>query len=1108
MTDHKDERVTYTHPLFKLEPVWYAEPGFIDMVNENLNTDCSSLVPKLSNISKKMSSWAKQNIGNFQKNGRTLSARLKGIQKALETRPTSRHLLELNEELSKELSLIYEQQEAFWMARARSNWIKSGDANTGFFHKSVIIRRRRNKISKLNSDVGMSVEGPDLVPHIVSYFTKLFTSESTISPCEDHHYTNEISIDHPTSIEEVRRAVFQLGALKAPGKDGLHAFFYQQHWGNLWQDTYNFVDSILQNRFFPNSVNDTTISIIPKSEHPETIKQFRPISLCNVNYKIVSKVLVNRIRPHLGDLISPNQNSFLPGRGCEINYIDASEILHSMKTRKGKFGWFVFKIDLEKAYDRLEWNFIRFCLARKGFSKNSCDLIMNCIASPSTSIIVNGQPSPSFKTSRGIRQGDPLSPYIFILCMEYLADLITESATKGDWKPFCVRRNGIPITHLMFADDLILFGDTSNKTLQSIRNVLGNFWEVSGQKMNNAKSKMYFSKHTPQEQKDLFCSALEVQPSPDLGTYLGFPLTDKRPTKNQTEYVCRNIKSKLASWKAKCLSKAGRLVLIKASLTAIANYSMQVLYLPKKTLKTIDQICAKFLWDYEPQTQKTHLVAWLKSCGDMKLGELSIRSAIIMNQVLMAKLCWKFDTTTNLASKLVKDKYIENRPYPTPFHKGSHIWQNVGNGWDLYQKFSAWYIGDGDNINLWHDNWTGKGPLRSLVAGPMNTGEEHKKLSSIISNGKWNIKYLSFILPADLVLWIQAIPLPQFGRDGPYCSLTLGLKFDSKTAYNTIWRNLFPELLPNDKWSYIWKARCPPRIQFFLWLILWKRLPTAFHLASRHIIPNPHYIFCPTAQEDMAHIFLHCPRAQEFLSEVAFKPMINHVNVDFEYWFLENLKNNSTDPNPNTPLPQTLFAFCLWRIWIRRNMWAFQKENKNITPWCQQTMWLSNEFEQSQNTQGPKPHVIAGVAGTFTTNSAKTAEAQEILLAVSWSVNNNWENTTIYSDCKAAVEELNDDQAPTTNLTNLYGKCRALQKSHGSLCVKFQRREQLLEVDYVAKKAKARLSLLDQGVKISPPPILANDISSNNETYFLGACLLHNYAISGCIFASERSGAS
>ncbi|XP_056685700.1 uncharacterized protein [Spinacia oleracea] len=694
-----------TEKDFKMEPLWYSQPGFAKMVDDN---------------------WS------------NLNAEIDGIQKALETRPFNRHFLDLNDELSKDLNLILEQEEKFWMTRARTNWLACGDQNTSFFHKSVTVRRRRNRITTLNTEVGQQVEGDELTGHIVNYFNTLFTSEPTVPVCANHHYLCSIKIDQPITVEKVGKAVFELGPLKAPGRDG--------------------------------KVNETVICIIPKTEHPETIKQFRPISLCNANYKIVSKVLVNRIRPHLRNMISPNQNSFLLGRGCDVNYIAATEVLHSMKNRKGKKGWFALKIDLEKAYDRLDWNFIRFCLARKGFDKSSCDLIMECIASPQTSVLVNGKSSNSFKTSRGIRQGDPISPYIFIICMEYLTDLIYEASDQGEWKPFFLKRGGIPITHLMFADDLILFGDTSRETLHSMQRVLDQFWECSGQNMNNSKSKLYFSQHTPGDQKDLFTLALQVEQSPDLGTYLGFPLTDKRPTQTQLAHICRNIKGKLNFWKTKSLSKAGRLVLIRSSLSAIASYSMQVLSLPKKTLHEIDQTCARFLWGNESENRKVHLVAWDKVCSAKEVGGLEIRSALIMNQVAMTKLCWKMNSADNLAINLVREKYVSNRAFPASFKTGSHIWQNVGKGWNLYNQLTGWCIGNGEQINLWNDNWTRKGSLRSIIAGPLNRGEEDQTLDSIIQNGQWKLNELAALLPTDLANWIQAIPLTSFGCDTPFCT--------------------------------------------------------------------------------------------------------------------------------------------------------------------------------------------------------------------------------------------------------------------------------------------------------------------------------------------------
>ena len=174
----------------------------------------------------------------------------------------------------------------------------------------------------------------------------------------------------------------------------------------------------------PEYLNSTNIVLIPKTQGPETIGSYRPISLCNSMYKIVSKILVGRIRPLLDQLISLCQTAFVLGRRGIDNAIVVQEIIHTMGRAKGKFGYMVLKIDLEKAYDKLEWGFIRSMLIRYNFPDNLIEIIMSCISSVLTLLLFNGGSLEPFKPSRGIRQGDPLSPYIFILCMEFLDQLI------------------------------------------------------------------------------------------------------------------------------------------------------------------------------------------------------------------------------------------------------------------------------------------------------------------------------------------------------------------------------------------------------------------------------------------------------------------------------------------------------------------------------------------------------------------------------------------------------------------------------------------------------------------------------------------------------------
>ena len=280
------------------------------------------------------------------------------------------------------------------------------------------------------------------------------------------------------SEEEIRNAMWSLKPFKAPGPDGLHAGFFQKFWPVVGGSMIEEVKRIFVERVMPDFLNQTHIALIPKIQGPETLGNYRPISLCNTVYKVVTKIIVARLRPFLDNLISPLQSAFVPDRKGMDNVIIAQEFIHSLGRKKGKVGYLAVKIDLEKAYDKLEWSFIREMLIKANFPSDIRDIIMSCVSTVSTSILFNGEALEPILPSRGIRQGDPLSPYLFILCMDFLGQLIEEKCNAKLWCPVKASQGGPAFSHLMFADDIMLFAKADGVNCLAIRDVLDEFCAV------------------------------------------------------------------------------------------------------------------------------------------------------------------------------------------------------------------------------------------------------------------------------------------------------------------------------------------------------------------------------------------------------------------------------------------------------------------------------------------------------------------------------------------------------------------------------------------------------------------------------------------------------
>ena len=258
--------------------------------------------------------------------------------------------------------LLY-QEEMIWLQRSRISWLKEGDCNTKFFHSKAVWRARKNKIRQLTDSIGVVHSDLASMGKLANeYFRDIFTADSNLDAGHmvdlfEVLVTEEdnVKLCAPSSDKEISYALFQIGPLKSPGPDGFPARFFQKNWATLKDSVIVIVKDFFGMGVMPEGVNSTTIVLIPKVANPTKLSEYRPISLCNVIYKVISKCLVNRLRPLLDNLISDEQSAFIPGRMITDNALIAFECLHYIKQENDPTKSFcAYNLDLSEAYDRVD----------------------------------------------------------------------------------------------------------------------------------------------------------------------------------------------------------------------------------------------------------------------------------------------------------------------------------------------------------------------------------------------------------------------------------------------------------------------------------------------------------------------------------------------------------------------------------------------------------------------------------------------------------------------------------------------------------------------------------------------------------------------------------
>nr|GEU59262.1 hypothetical protein [Tanacetum cinerariifolium] len=397
-------------------------------------------------------------------------------------------------------------EERFLKHKAKVDWLRDGDANTAYFHKSV--KSRVNDVAA-------------------------------------------IEMIREVSDQEIKDAIFSIGNDKSPGPDGYTAAFFKEVWDIISKDIMLAIREFFVNGKLLKELNLTIIALMPKVSSLARVNDYRPISCCNVLFKCISKIIANRIKESLKTLVSSNQSAFVPGRNIADNSLLTEELMHNYHLDRGPPRC-AFKVDIQKAYDTVDWNFLKVILLGFGFHDRLVGWIMECVTSTSFSININGLLHGYFNGKRGLHQGDPLSPYLFTLVMEILTLMIRRRVQSSDsfmYHRYCSK---LEIVNLCFADDLFLFAHGDTSSTKVIMKALDEFKNVSGLTPSLPKSKAYFCNVL----NHVKLSILQILPFEEDRLpvkYLGVPLVSSGLIIRDCKELIEKVQNRVDNWKNKSL---------------------------------------------------------------------------------------------------------------------------------------------------------------------------------------------------------------------------------------------------------------------------------------------------------------------------------------------------------------------------------------------------------------------------------------------------------------------------------------------------------------------------------------------------------------------------
>eukprot|EP00253_Pinus_taeda_P026690 PITA_26690 len=939
ISDHKPvalhlDKGKHMGPIpFKYNRAWDSSEDFRNLIKDHWAIDISGSPhfiweTKLKLLRTAIKQWARQYAIEEGKKKTDLQMKLAQWNQEKESVQDTEEDQMKENELYKELYKQNRMEEEEQRQKSRCLWLKSGDKNTSFFHNSLKLRRVGNNIERITVEGRVLIEQVEIKEATSRHFQTLLTADPHYLENPDflNIIENKISeaqnvdLDKEITKEEIEWSIYSMPLDKAPGPDGFTVAFYRTHWEIIKKDYIRMAKNFFTKCKMGSSTKSSHLALIPKDPNPQNFDRFLPISLCNVSYKIIKKILENRLKKILPSLISENQGGFVPRRHITDNVILIQEAIHNSISRKER--GMIIKLDMANAFDRVNHSFLHAVLKNFGISEYFTSRVLECISFNWTAPLINGRPCNAFKSSRGLRQGCPLSPFLYIIMAETLSLHLENKRRLKEIIGVDIVRGTKGINHPLFADDTLLIGGASSHLARRFKKTLALFLQASGGKLSNNKC-MIYTWNVPRYITQRISIIMEIPAQRNWShfMYLWLPLAKESIKTEIWVKLIEKLRGNLQSWGVYWLNLAGRTILIKAILSALPIYQFATTLAPESIHKHMELIIRSFLWQGGKQdTKKFSLVKWDKVIHPLEKGGLRIRVPRLENMVMGFKLTWRIINERGAWwTEVIKRKYLNgvnsNILSETIIDRQcTPVWKLIKKTLPQIKSCISRAPGNVRDISIWEDRIMGseaKGTLPTFR--PLQRWMMEANLKTLYDISLWEqncwIGWRSLSLPNDLKnLWadlktslIGSTPTNRMSDD-KFVWDPNGGSYTVEEGYRALQKASAINNWPLHKAA--WRTKCLQR----------------------------------EAEESSNHLFIECPFARSCWNLIT-SPLItgdlpNQITLLQKIWeksFPQSNKSKNLAKRMWNSIPSNL----CWQIWIARNKCIFnnKKPNASVKEW-------------------------------------------------------------------------------------------------------------------------------------------------------------------------------